>query len=242
MGIKIQREDTPEFKVTVVDQSYQEEPTVYDLKFLIYRLDLQRLYNLSDIETKILSFILSFNNVSHRFYFGNEKLGKLFDKSITTISLAISNLESKNLIDCNIQIMAGGGKIRFVRLTENLKSDFQKTGSLTNGKLKDNNNKINNNKISNIYVSFIKGFNDIVGTSYKGDSKSKTSLAARVKDGYSLEEVLRAVKNAKGDDYLMGKNPSKRRYLTPEYITRSDKLDQWLNSEKGGVQVKFFNK
>ena len=242
MGIKIQREDTPEFKVTMVDQSYQEEPTVYDLKYLIYRLDLQKELGLNDMETKLLSFVLSFSQVSDRFYFGNEALGKLFGKHINTISATVSSLEDKGLIECSRQIMAGGGEIRFIRLTRSYGQGTQKSVSKAHRKLGENNNKINNNKISNIYASFIKEFNSIVGTSYKGDSKSKVSLTTRLKDGYSLEEILSAVRNAKGDDYLMGKNPSKRRYLTPEYITRSDKLDQWLNSKKGGVKVKFFNK
>jgi len=63
MGINIQRADTEDFRVTLIEQNYQEEPSIYDLRYLVYRLDLQKELNLNDMETKLLSFILSFNSV-----------------------------------------------------------------------------------------------------------------------------------------------------------------------------------
>ena len=127
MSIKVSRADEGEFRVAVVEPTIDEEPTIYDLNYLNYRLDLQRAYKLSDTETKIISFILSYANVREKFYFGNESLGRLFGKSINSISGAVSQLEKKGLIRTELKIMAGGGKIRFVRLTENAKSDSQKT-------------------------------------------------------------------------------------------------------------------
>ena len=52
-----------------------------------------------------------------------------------------------------MQIMSGGGIIRFIRLTENCESDSQKTVSKTHRKLGENNNQINNNKINSITTS-----------------------------------------------------------------------------------------
>lgn len=152
MSIKVSRADEGEFRVAVVEPTIDEEPTIYDLQYLNYRLDLQRDYKLSDTETKIISFILSYANVRENFYFGNESLGRLFGKSVTTISLAISTLEKKGFITTTRKIMAGGGEIRFIQLSENLKQGFKKTESEALRKLKENNNKINNNISKDIGV------------------------------------------------------------------------------------------
>ncbi|HOA18830.1 MAG TPA: helix-turn-helix domain-containing protein [bacterium] len=145
MGINIQRADTEDFRVTLIEQNYQEEPSIYDLRYLVYRLDLQKELNLNDMETKLLSFILSFNNVSDKFYFGNATLAKLFGKHINTISSTISSLEKKGLIECSRQIMAGGGEIRFIRPMKNYEQGTQKTVSKAHRKLGENNNKISIN-------------------------------------------------------------------------------------------------
>ncbi len=89
------------------------------------------------------------------------------------------------------------------------------------------------------YKSFIEAFNKIVKSSFRGDTKSRRSYIARMKD-YTPEEVLKAVEAASRDAYLMGENPGQKRYLTPEYILREDKLEKWLNSEKR-VEVKILN-
>ncbi len=150
MGLKIKREDTEEFKVTLVEQSFEEEPSIYDLQYLVYRLDLQKQFSLSDLETKIISFILSYKSVSNRFYFGNGSLAKLFDKSERSISRSIGILEEKCLIKTSHTIMAGGGEIRFISIDENLSQGWTKTASEDGHECLENNNKINNNKINTI--------------------------------------------------------------------------------------------
>lgn len=79
-----------------------------------------------------------------------------------------------------------------------------------------------------MYDKFLAGFNKIVGSKHRGDPKSKTSLRARLKEGWTGENILKAVYAASKSPHLMGANDSNRRYLTPEYILRADKLDQWF--------------
>jgi uncharacterized phage protein (TIGR02220 family) len=85
------------------------------------------------------------------------------------------------------------------------------------------------------YEEFLELFNQTVGTQHRGDNKSKGSFKARVKEGYTRDDFKLAITNAKNDRYLMGENDSNRRYLIPEYITRSEKLDLWINSKKKGT-------
>ena len=50
----------------------------------------------------------------------------------------------------------------------------------------------------NIYGSFLKRFNQEVGKKkYRGDEKSKRQLNARLKSGYSEDDIISALINAK---------------------------------------------
>jgi uncharacterized phage protein (TIGR02220 family) len=80
-------------------------------------------------------------------------------------------------------------------------------------------------------AEFIDEMNRLTGKKYRPTAKVSTAYKARLRDGYTQEEMLLAVKNASKDKFMRGENESKRDYLTPEYILRQDKLDQWLNFE-----------
>jgi uncharacterized phage protein (TIGR02220 family) len=87
-----------------------------------------------------------------------------------------------------------------------------------------------NEKNNNIYIEFVNSFNKIVGSNHRATKKVSHKFNARIKEGYKPEDIIKAVKRAKENDFLMGKNENKKRYLTPEYILREDKLDEWLNA------------
>jgi len=73
---------------------------------------------------------------------------------------------------------------------------------------------------------FISDFNTITGKRFRGDKKSKGQLNARLSEGFTLEEIKTAIENCKSDKYHI-ENPN---YLTPEFITRTDKLQKYLNA------------
>lgn len=84
---------------------------------------------------------------------------------------------------------------------------------------------------SDLFNQFILIFNSITNRSYKGDKKSKSQFNQRIKEKFSLLEFEIAIKNASNDKYLTENN-----YLTPEYITRSEKLQKWLNYKNPNEQ------
>ncbi len=141
----------------VILEEKEKEPEIYNLQYLVYRLDIQREYKLSDLETKIISFILSYSNVSDNFYFGNSSLARIFEKVEQSICNAITALEEKGLVSCSYRMKANGGKVRYIRLLENSYSKYKKSYSQNIRKVIKNNNKINNNKI-NIYMSNFSSF------------------------------------------------------------------------------------
>lgn len=79
------------------------------------------------------------------------------------------------------------------------------------------------------YETFISDFNSLMGKKYTGDKKSKEHFAARIKEGFTGHDFINAIKNAMQDKW---QQENSFKYLTPEYITRSDQLQKWMNFQK----------
>jgi uncharacterized phage protein (TIGR02220 family) len=77
-------------------------------------------------------------------------------------------------------------------------------------------------------IKFITFFNSIRNTKYQATAKVKQCLKARCKE-YSKEDIIIAIKNAHLDDYHKSTN---FKYLTPEFILRTDKIEKFLNAPK----------
>ncbi len=78
----------------------------------------------------------------------------------------------------------------------------------------------------NIYSEFLRCFNIEKGSSHRGDAKSRKSFSARLKEGYTPDEMIAALKKAMTLDYHKGNGFQD---LTPEFITRPDKLEKYMN-------------
>lgn len=109
-----------------------------------------------------------------------------------------------------------------------------------------NANKINKSKVKDNKVTlsgetptsfekqcqyFIKLFNETKGgkdtpSRYRLDDKIRRQLKARLKEGYTSEDFKTAIINCKNDPYHI---ETGLKYLTPEFITRPDKLQTHLN-------------
>lgn len=98
-------------------------------------------------------------------------------------------------------------------------------------KVKLNEVEVNTTRDTSIEIDFIEKFNSIKKSKFKMTSKVKSSLAARLKDGYTLEQIITAVQNCNSDQYHK-ENPQ---YLTPEFILRVDKLEKYLNYQKKSI-------
>jgi len=78
----------------------------------------------------------------------------------------------------------------------------------------------------NIYPSFLKHLNEIVGRNFRGCEKSKRNFKARIKQGYTLEDFKKAITSVKADKFHIDND---FKYITPEFLTRQDKLDRYIN-------------
>ena len=76
-------------------------------------------------------------------------------------------------------------------------------------------------------ADFFERFKEVTGKNLRVmDEKFKRQFRARIKEGFTLEEMVTATRNAFASEH----HQKNRQYLTPEFITRADKLQTWLYS------------
>lgn len=77
------------------------------------------------------------------------------------------------------------------------------------------------------YKECIIMFNKITGRNFKGTDKSKKQFNARIEEGFTLNDFEKAITNCSNDEW----HKQNTKYLTPEFITRADKLQMYLNNK-----------
>jgi uncharacterized phage protein (TIGR02220 family) len=84
-----------------------------------------------------------------------------------------------------------------------------------------------------LYGQFISEFNRITGKKFQGTKPDKVHFEARIKEGFTIDQFITAITNCKNDKYHI-ENPH---FLTPEFITRPDKLQRYLNAMPTNPQI-----
>jgi hypothetical protein len=74
------------------------------------------------------------------------------------------------------------------------------------------------------FSSFISGFNLIRSAHFRPVEKVRRQFNARLKEGFTPEDMLGALQNAMKEAYHIG---TAFKYLTPEFFTRPDKLERY---------------
>jgi len=94
----------------------------------------------------------------------------------------------------------------------------------TNPTVNDNDND-NDNVIKIDYKALVDYFNSITGKSTRVvNNKTKQQLNARLKEGYTKEDIMKAINTCYNDSYH---KDTKHKFLTLEFISRADKLDKF---------------
>lgn len=84
------------------------------------------------------------------------------------------------------------------------------------------------------FPSLLRMFNTITGKGLKViNEKARKQFRARLKDGYTKQDIVKAIKNCFDDDFHKA-NP---KYLTPEFISRPDKFEKYVNSGGNGGSI-----
>ena len=114
------------------------------------------------------------------------------------------------------------------RTTENHTTEKPTLGNNTNINktdiIKKDNNTINN-KYNIKFDKLLSLLNSKTGRNFKViNEATKKKYYARLKEGYTKEDILNAISNAIKSDYH---NENDFKYLTPEFFSRADKLNMY---------------
>ena len=87
---------------------------------------------------------------------------------------------------------------------------------------------VNVNVSNNIdWIKLLSKFNDITGKKSKVvPEKAKKQILARIKEGYTKNDILKGIENCYKDSHHKETN---HKYLTLEFISRPDKLEKFVN-------------
>jgi uncharacterized phage protein (TIGR02220 family) len=150
----------------------------------------------------------------------NAYFSKFFDLSVSRVSEIINSLKSKKFISTKMKVNKSSGCIES-RDVKILSKGYDLLG--TKPYLDNDIVEVSNND----YKGFIDLFNSITLKKFRGDKKSKRQFNARITEKYSLKDFKKAIYNCYDDEFHK-KNPN---YLTPEFITREDKFQKYLNTK-----------
>jgi uncharacterized phage protein (TIGR02220 family) len=74
--------------------------------------------------------------------------------------------------------------------------------------------------------SYINRFNEVRSTKYRLNAKLQTQFNARIKEGVTVDEMITSLTNAMADAFHIDNH---FKYLTPEFFTRVEKIERYLN-------------
>ena len=159
----------------------------------------------------------------------NQYFADFFGLSKVIVSAVINSLVEKGYIKSTLIYREGSKEILKRVLKVSLIGYQRKQGEGIKGKFADSNtvnNTVNNTK--RYYKGFLENFNTITKKKLRVlPDKARKQLNARLNEGFTIEEIEVAIKNAMNDKYHIENN---FKYITPEFITRPDKLQMWLNA------------
>lgn len=179
-------------------------------------------------------FLVEINSLDNEdsCFASNEYFAEFFGLSKSRVSEVINMLIEKKYIRSTIHEDEGNKRtLEVISFPEEGLSQSRR-GSAP---IPNDNNTVNNTSNSNIvalelYKGYVAFINKTLGKNYRGDSKSKRQLAARLKDGYTNLDIKKAIVNASKESFHI---ESKFKHLTPEFFTRADKLDKFINAGDG---------
>ena len=162
-----------------------------------------------------------------------ETLSKRWKWSRGKVERFIIELENSNQVvrqknNVNTLLILINYKIYQQDSKANSKADGQQTVKQTDT------NKNEKNVKEEEYADFILLLNKITGRNFKGDEKSKKQFNARKSEGFDLRKFGIAINNCFNDEF----HKLNRKFLTPEFITRSDKLQKYFIEPKDEIIIR----
>ena len=179
-------------------------------------------------------FITSISNLSYETGLSQKQVRSSIDKLVKTGELGKVTTPRNSMITVlSYNNYQKEGKLKG-EVRASLGQSEGKVRATTNKDNKDN-NIINNNILD--FVKLLSFINQKTGRKFKTiNDKVKRKYKARLKDGYTKEDILNSIINASNLQYHKDNGCQ---YLTPEFFSRQDTLDKYGNEAKGNLIASF---
>lgn len=224
--------------------------------------------DITDTSKLVCAVIISLYRAGGSAHFTNRYIADLLGKDSRTIRRSLEELESRGYISREISHQKDGKKGTYRKIMvaqvvglrgedKNVPGGRTKMSAQGRTKMSAQKNRykridtknINNTdfKKSSSYgeqeKELLKYINQRLGRNYRQEKKFQTNLKARLKSGYTIEQIKGAFDRAVDDDFHRKNN---YKHLSPEFICRSDKLEKFLNApveakKKGAKFIKVAN-
>jgi len=181
------------------------------VKDVVYELLKRGFFDLSIFER---FGILTSRGIQNRYFEATKRYQKV--EAISEFLLVdVSEMNNVNINSINVNINSENDDINSQKKRE--------------GKEKEKENESRN------FDDFVNSFNSIRKSKFQAIKKVKDQFNARLKEGFTPAQMIEALKNAMKDKYHIENG---YKYLTPEFFTRSDKIDKFLNFNPEEIQTK----
>ena len=169
--------------------------------------------------------------IKHIFSYVNDEnpnpVDRITDLSFEPIKLQLKRdlIKYESIVNRNKSNGSLGGR---PKTQEEPKKPTGLFGNPTKPKKADNDNdNVNVNDTDIDSSKLLSVYNSILGkTARVVNTKTKSQIKDRLKEGYTKEDIVNAIRNASKDPHHIEFN---YKYLTLEFITRPDKLDRFVN-------------
>lgn len=217
-----------------------EKPSNYAIIPAIVRYDKELSPNAKLLYGEITSLL----NFKNKCFASNYYFSRLYEVSEIQISRLVSQLVKRGYIRTEMETTATGSR-RLIILPLNIFDNSTINKNSVTGLNKNdnhNNQRVNSKSLSNdkeidllfndnSLDDYLKQFNNIKKSKspFKTNPKIKKQFISIIKSGYSVKDLISAFQNALKDQFHID---SKFNNLTPEFFTRQDKLERYLNYEQ----------
>lgn len=173
-------------------------------------------------------------NFKNKCFATNAYFARLYEISEVQVSRLIKQLVDGKHVFTEMSVTPKGTE-RLIYIALNINDNTPLIKNDNRGVIK--NDKHNNKSINNASLfdnkedadfCFIKEFNTLRNSKFQLTIKSKwrENLRERLREGYKVKDIIEALKNAMASEYHAKNNFND---LTPEFITRQDKLEKYAN-------------
>ena len=211
------------------DRIFNRSEAWLDLLFSAYFKDVKTIFNGKTITVKRGSFITSELKLMARWKWSKTKT-RTFLKLLIDDNMIIKDSDNKKTTLTIVNYKEYQDKANNRKTSKKQQKDFKKTSEDTHY---NNVNKENKENKESKAEDLLKFLNERVNKKYR--SIPEANLNARLKDGYTFEEIKKAIVNASNDPFQI---ETDYKHLTLEYILRKNQLDKWINVSSKAEEIK----